>query len=163
GFIVVSTDRGQCGGLNSNLFRKALPAISQWRDQGVGVDVVAIGQKAVQLFRRTSGVNLAASVTHLGDRPRAEKLVGVIKVLLDAYRNGELQRVFLVYNDFVNTMTQKPRVDALLPLPAVARELEAPADDEGGSVVPQDIRREHNWDYLYEPEPQVVLKYVLGR
>ncbi|HET6586802.1 MAG TPA: F0F1 ATP synthase subunit gamma [Oleiagrimonas sp.] len=163
GYIVVSTDRGLCGGLNSNLFRKLLADIKQWQDKGVAVEVVAIGQKAVQLFRRTKGVDLVASVTHLGDNPKLEQLVGVIKVMLDAYRKEQMERVFLVYNDFVNTMVQKPRVDALLPLPVAAKELETPEPGSNDTVVPLDIQREHDWDYLYEPEASVVLKHVLGR
>ncbi|HEX7340834.1 MAG TPA: F0F1 ATP synthase subunit gamma [Rhodanobacteraceae bacterium] len=163
GYIVISTDRGLCGGLNSNLFRKLLADIKAWQDQGVSVDVVAVGQKAVQMFKRLKGVNLVASVTHLGDRPKLEQLVGVIKVMLDAYQDNQLERVFLAYNDFVNTMLQKPRVDALLPLPAVAKELETPDADSGDAVVPSDIKREHNWDYLYEPEAAVLMQYVMGR
>ncbi|HET7662467.1 MAG TPA: F0F1 ATP synthase subunit gamma [Rhodanobacteraceae bacterium] len=163
GYIVVSTDRGLCGGLNSNLFRKMLADIKQWQDQGVAVEVVAIGQKAVQLFRRIKGVDLVASVTHLGDNPKLEQLVGVIKIMLDAYRKEQMERVFLVYNDFVNTMVQKPHLDALLPLPVVAKELETPEPGSDDTVVPLDIQREHDWDYLYEPEASVVLKHVLGR
>ena len=163
GYIVISTDRGLCGGLNSNLFRKMLADIKQWQDKGVAVDVVAIGQKAVQLFRRTKGVNLVGSVTHLGERPRLEQLIGVIKVMLDAYRKEQLDRVFLVYNDFVNTMIQKPSMDALLPLPVAARQLETPEPGSGDTVVPLDIQREHDWDYLYEPEASAVLKHVMGR
>src|SRR6185312_10770194 len=85
GYIVVSTDRGLCGGLNSNMFRRLLPAIAEWQKQGVQVDVVAIGQKAISFFRRIKGVNLVGSVSHLGEKPRLEQLVGVIKVMMDAY------------------------------------------------------------------------------
>src|SRR5699024_4227772 len=129
------------------------------------VDVVAIGQKAVQLFRRIKGVNLVGSVTHLGEKPRLEQLVGVIKVMLDAYRKEQIERVFVAYNDFVNTMVQKPNVDALLPLPVAARELEETESEAGrdDTVVPLSIKREHDWDYLYEPEAPVVLKHVMSR
>ncbi len=163
GYVVVSTDRGLCGGLNANLFRKLLGEIRQWQDKNVGVDVVAVGQKAVQLFRHTRGVNMVASVTHLGERPRLGQLIGAIKVMLDSYREGQLDRVFLAYNDFVNTMVQRPRVDALLPLPVAARQLETPDPGSGDTVVPIDIHREYDWDYLYEPDAQVVLNHVLGR
>lgn len=165
GFVVVSTDRGLCGGLNSNLFRKTLAEIRQWQDQGVGVDVVAIGQKAVQMFRRIKGVNLVASVTKLGDQPRLEQLVGVIKVMLDAYREEKLDRVFVAYNDFVNTMTQKPTVTGLLPLPMAARELEEDQQQkgEGDSIVALKLDRDHDWDYIYEPDAETVLQHVLGR
>ena len=157
GYIVVSTDRGLCGGLNSNLFRRLLPAIREWHDKGVQVDVVAIGQKAVQFFRRIKGVNLTGSVTHLGEKPKVEQLIGVIKIVLDAYTDNGLDRVFLAYNDFVNTMTQKPTIDALLPLPAVAAELEAQR------VAGVALEQTHDWDYIYEPDAATVLEHVLGR
>jgi len=155
-YVVVTTDRGLCGGLNSNLFRRLLPAIREWQDKGVQVDVVAIGQKAVQFFRRLKGINLIGSATHLGERPKVEQLIGVIKVVLDAYTEGKLDRVFLAYNDFVNTMTQKPTVDALLPLPTVAAELEAQ------HVAGVALEQSHDWDYIYEPDAAAVLEHVLG-
>jgi len=163
GFIVVSTDRGLCGGLNSNLFRRVLVQIREWQDKGAQVDVVAVGQKAVQFFRRIKGVNLAGSVTHLGDRPKLEQLVGVIKVVLDAYTANGLDRVFLAYNDFVNTMTQKPSIDALLPLPLVAAELEAHQAAGESAYAGVKLEQAHDWDYLYEPDAQTVLEHVLGR
>ncbi len=145
GYLVISTDRGLCGGLNSNLFRKLLADIREFQKQGVEVDIVAIGQKATAFFRRLK-VNMVGSVTHLGERPRVEQLVGVIKVMLDGYSERKLDRVFLAYNDFVNTMTQKAVLDQLLPLP--------PGEEaEGG----------HDWDYLYEPDPQSILDHVLTR
>ncbi len=145
GYIIVSTDRGLCGGLNSVLFRRLLADMREWQGKGVEVDVVCVGQKATAFFRRLK-VNLLGSVTHLGEKPELEKLVGVIKVMLDGYSAGNLDRVFLSYNDFVNTMTQKPRQDQLLPLP--------PSDD---------IASKHDWDYLYEPDAQAVLDHVLTR
>ena len=155
GYIVVSTDRGLCGGLNSNLFRRLLPAVAEWQQRGVQVDVVAIGQKAISFFRRIKGVNLIGSVSHLGEKPTLEQLVGVIKVMMDAYSANGLDRVFLAYNDFVNTMTQKPTIDALLPLPAVAAEMEGAAGVK--------LEQSHDWDYIYEPDAQTVLEHVLGR
>jgi len=116
GYIVVSTDRGLCGGLNSNLFRKQLVEIRGWLEKGVEVDIVAIGTKANAFFKRLK-VNLVGSATHLGERPKVEKLIGVIKVMLDAYTEKRIDRLTLVYNDFVNTMTQKATLDQLLPLP----------------------------------------------
>ncbi|TAK39107.1 MAG: F0F1 ATP synthase subunit gamma [Lysobacteraceae bacterium] len=145
GYIIVSSDRGLAGGLNNNLFRKLLGEIRAWHDQGVGVDVVTIGQKASVFFRRIK-VDMLASVTHMGDQPRLEQLVGVVKVMLDAYSAGKLDRVFLSYNDFVNTMTQRAAFDQLLPLPA---------DDAPVSS--------HDWDYLYEPDAETVLGDVLTR
>ncbi|OZB62892.1 MAG: F0F1 ATP synthase subunit gamma [Lysobacterales bacterium 14-68-21] len=163
GYVVVSTDRGLCGGLNSNLFRRLLPAIREWQDQGVEVDVVAIGQKAVQFFRRLKGVNLLGSVTHLGEKPKVEQLVGVIKVAMDAYTDGKLDRLFLAYNDFVNTMTQKPTVDALLPLPLVASELEAHQAAGESAYAGIKLDQTHDWDYIYEPDAGTVLGHVLNR
>ncbi|MFK2902606.1 F0F1 ATP synthase subunit gamma [Dyella ginsengisoli] len=163
GYIVVSTDRGLCGGLNSNLFRRLLPAILAWQQQGVEVDVVAVGQKAVQFFRRLKGVNLVGSVTHLGEKPKLEQLVGVIKVVLDAYTDGKLDRVVLAYNDFVNTMTQKPTLDALLPLPLVAAELEAHQAAGDSAYAGIKLEQTHDWDYIYEPDAATVLVHVLNR
>jgi len=156
GIIVVSTDRGLAGGLNSNLFRRTLTTIREWQDKGAGVDVVAIGQKAVQFFRRIKGVNLIGTATHLGEKPRVEDLVGVIKVVLDAYTANRLDRVLLVYNDFVNTIVQKPTVETLLPLDVVAKELVA--SDSGIKT-----EQSHDWEYIYEPDARTVLEHLLGR
>jgi F-type H+-transporting ATPase subunit gamma len=150
GYVVVSSDRGLAGGLNNNLFRKLLGEIRNWQQQGVEVDVVTIGQKATVFFRRIK-VGMLASVTHLGDTPHVDQLVGVIKVMLDAYSRGKddkarIDKVFMVYNDFVNTMTQRAAFDQLLPLP--------PSET---SVA------HHDWDYIYEPDAQTVLEHVLTR
>ena len=145
GYVIVSSDRGLAGGLNNNLFRKLLGEIRAWQEQGVSVDVVTIGQKASVFFRRIK-VDMLASVTHMGDVPHVEQLVGVIKVMLDAYSAGKLDKVFLAYNSFVNTMTQKAAFDQLLPLPASESQV-----------------ARHEWDYLYEPDAQAVLEHVLTR
>lgn len=145
GYVIVSSDRGLAGGLNNNLFRKLLIEIRDWQAKGVEVDVVTIGQKATVFFRRIK-VGMLASVTHLGDTPRVDQLIGVIKVMLDAYTAGSVDKVFLVYNDFVNTMTQRAAFDQLLPLP--------PAETAVA---------EHDWDYIYEPSAQAVLEHVLTR
>ncbi len=158
-FIVVSTDRGLAGGLNSNLFRRALVDIREWQDKGVEIDVVAVGQKAVQFFRRIKGVNLIGTATHLGEKPKLEDLIGVIKVVLDSVSENRLDRVFLVYNSFLNTMVQKPTVDGLLPLTLVASELRVEGAGATGAVIEQ----AHDWDYIYEPDAQTVLEHVLGR
>ncbi|HZX70469.1 MAG TPA: F0F1 ATP synthase subunit gamma [Rhodanobacter sp.] len=163
GYIVVSTDRGLCGGLNSNLFRRLLPAIAEWHKQGVQVDVVAVGQKAVSFFRRLNGVNLIGSVTHLGEQPTLRQLIGVIKVMTDAYAANGLDRVFLAYNDFVNTMTQRPSIDALLPLPQVAAEMEAHQEAGESAYAGVKLERANDWDYFYEPDAESVLEHVLGR
>lgn len=145
GYIVVSTDRGLCGGLNSNLFRKLLGEIRQHQNNGVEVDLVCIGQKATAFFRRVR-INMLASVTHLGERPQVAQLIGVIKVMLDAYGAGKLDRVNLCFNDFINTMTQTATVQQLLPLP--------PSDA---------LQTAHDWDYIYEPDAAQVLDDVLTR
>ena len=145
GYIIISSDRGLAGGLNNNLFRKLLGEMRGWQEKGVEVDVVTIGQKATVFFRRLK-VGMLASVTHLGDTPALEQLIGVIKVMLDGYEENRLDRVFLCYNDFVNTMTQRAAFDQLLPLP--------PSEEQ---IV------QHDWDYLYEPDAETVLSHVLKR
>ena len=145
GYIVVSTDRGLCGGLNSNLFRRLLGEIRSWQEKNVEVDIVAIGAKANAFFKRLK-VNLVGSATHLGERPSVEQLIGVNKVMLDAYGARRIDRLFLAYNDFVNTMTQKATLDQLLPLP--------PSES---------LATAHDWDYIYEPSAEVVLDHVLTR
>lgn len=138
GYVIVSTDRGLCGGLNSQLFRRILADMREWQGKGVEIDVVTIGQKATAFFRRLK-VNMVGSVTHLGEKPQLEKLIGVIKVMLDNYSAGAIDRVMLSYNDFVNTMSQKPTLDQLLPLPASGT-----------------LETRHDWDYLYEPDAESV-------
>ncbi|KGM53603.1 ATP F0F1 synthase subunit gamma [Lysobacter daejeonensis GH1-9] len=145
GYIVVSSDRGLAGGLNNNMFRKLVTEFRKWQEQGVEIDVVTIGQKASVFFRRLH-VNMLASVTHLGDQPKLEQLVGVVKVVLDGYSAGNIDRVFVCYNDFVNTMVQRATFDQLLPLP--------PSDAPVAK---------HDWDYIYEPNAEGVLDHVLTR
>jgi len=145
GYVIVSSDRGLAGGLNNNMFRKLLGELRTWNEQGVEVDVVTIGQKASVFFRRLK-VDMVGTVSHLGDTPKLEQIIGVVKVMLDAYSAGRVDRVFLAYNHFVNTMTQKASFDQLLPLPA------------------QDVQvARHDWDYLYEPDAETVLEHVLQR
>ncbi|MFC5571058.1 F0F1 ATP synthase subunit gamma [Lysobacter yangpyeongensis] len=145
GYLIVSSDRGLAGGLNNNMFRKLLGEIRKWQEQGVEVDVVTVGQKASVFFRRVK-VNMLATVTHLGDTPRLEQLVGVIKTITDAYSEGKVDQVFLAYNDFVNTMVQRATFDQLLPVP--------PAEAQVAH---------HDWDYIYEPNEKTVLDHVLTR
>ena len=145
GYIIVSSDRGLAGGLNNNMFRKLLIEFRAQQERGIEVDVETIGQKASVFFRRIK-VGMLASVTHLGDAPKLEQLIGVIKVMLDAYTAGKVDKVFLSYNDFVNTMTQKATFDQLLPLPASETQV-----------------ARHDWDYLYEPDAETVLEHVLTR
>ncbi|MGB3393419.1 MAG: F0F1 ATP synthase subunit gamma [Stenotrophomonas sp.] len=145
GYIVLSSDRGLAGGLNNNLFRKTVGEMREWQEKGAGIDVVTIGQKASVFFRRVN-VNMVGSVTHIGDVPKLETLIGVIKVMLDAFTEGKVDRVYLVYNHFVNTMTQKATFDQLLPLPASQSQVSS-----------------HDWDYLYEPDAATVLEHVITR
>ncbi len=145
GFIIISTDRGLCGGLNVNLFKTAILALREWRGRNVEADFCILGAKAVSFFRRVGG-KVLAQATHLGDAPHVEDLVGTVKVMLDAYRSGELDRVFLVNNVFVNTMSQKPVVSQLLPVQGI-----------------EDPELQAHWDYIYEPEARELLDSVLTR
>ena len=148
GFIVITTDRGLCGGLNVNLFKTTLASIREWQKQGAEVSLCLIGSKGVQFFRRLGSVNTLASVTHLGDRPHVADLIGTIKVMLDLYKEGKLDRVFLVNNEFVNTMSQQPTVRQLLPVAA-------DVDDSD--------KLQKLWDYIYEPSAADLLEGVLMR
>ena len=115
GYIIVSTDRGLCGGLNTNLFKLVIGDIRQWKDKGADVSLVTLGKKASSFFRNIK-VEIAAHASDLGEKPQIDDLIGSIKVMLDAYRDGGIDLVYIVYNDFINTMTQKPMLEKLLPL-----------------------------------------------
>jgi len=147
GLIVISTDRGLCGGLNANLFKTVIGEISRWREQDVAVDMVLVGAKAVQFFRRMGG-NVVGTATHLGDRPSANDLIGAIKIMLKSYEEGNIDRLFLANNEFVSAMSQKPNVITLLPVSEI--------DLDGESL------QEH-WDYIYEPEAGELLDKFLMR
>ena len=149
GFIIITTDRGLCGGLNVNLFKTTLSAIRTAQKEGAAVSLCLIGSKGVAFFRRLSGINTLATVTHLGDRPHVADLIGTVKVMLDLYKEGKLDRLFLVNNVFVNTVTQKPTVRQLLPV--VTEDL----DDEA--------KLQKLWDYIYEPSAAELLDGVLMR
>ena len=146
GYIVVSTDRGLCGGLNINLFKTLVREMKAWKEKGVETDLCAIGQKGASFFRSYGG-NVVAALTHLGDSPSSEKLIGNVKVMLDAFSEGKIDRLYVVSNEFVNTMTQSPKVQQLLPLP--------PSEDE------EEINNQ--WDYLYEPDARQILDGLLPR
>ena len=145
GFVIVSSDRGLCGGLNSNLFKKSISSIMEYVDQGVEVDLALIGNKARGFFKRIKA-NVVAEKSQLGDKPELHTVLGPVKVMLDAYDEGKIDRLYLVSNDFVNTMTQKPTVERLLPVEA------GDEDSLGGK-----------WDYIYEPGAQEVLDVLLTR
>jgi F-type H+-transporting ATPase subunit gamma len=147
GFIVISTDRGLCGGLNANLFKKVIGEMVQWRDQDVEIDLALIGAKAVQFFRRLGG-NVVGTASHLGDKPQVNDLIGSIKIMLDAYSDGKIDRLYMLTNEFVNTISQKPVAIQLLPTSGVGT----------GSEDLQD-----HWDYIYEPDAGELLDDVLMR
>ena len=147
-YIIVSTDRGLCGGLNINLFRNVVGELKQWQDKNVDVDLAILGGKARGFFKRMGG-NIIAEQSNLGDKPHLDQLIGLMKVVMDAYRDGQVDRVFLVSNKFVNTMTQAPGVKQLLP---VSQDI-----GEGDTELLQ------SWDYLYEPEASELLDDVLLR
>ena len=144
-YIVISTDRGLCGGLNINLFKTALNSMKGWSDQNVEVDICVVGNKASAFFA-TVGGNVVAAVKDLGDEPVAADLIGGVKVMLDAFDQGRIDKIFVVSNEFVNTMTQSPMVEQLLPLQASS-----------------DERLGHHWDYIYEPDAQELLDGLLVR
>lgn len=147
GYIIVSTDRGLCGGLNINLFKKAMNDMKDWSEKGADVELAIVGSKATAFFNN-SGAKVAAQVSGLGDRPSLEDLIGSVSVMLKKYDEGELDRLFVVFNRFENTMVQEPTIDQLLPLPK--------SDSE-------EMKRSHSWDYIYEPEPKPLLDALLVR
>ncbi len=144
-FLVISSDRGLAGGLNTNTFRTTVRAVREWKDKGIESDYAIIGNKAVAFFKRVGG-KVLGTATHLGDKPKLEQMLGVIKLMADAYRDGQIDRVYLVSNQFVNTMTQKPLVRQILPVEPVKND-----------------KLLKNWDYLYEPSSQELLDVVLQR
>jgi F-type H+-transporting ATPase subunit gamma len=147
GFIVITTDKGLCGGMNTNLLRQVTQKTRELEQAGNAVQAVAIGNKGLGFLNRV-GVKLVSQVTQIGDTPHLEKLIGPVKVMLDAYQDGKLDAVYLCYTKFINTMKQEPVVEQLLPLPA--KQLQA---DKGA----------HGWDYIYEPEAATVIDELLVR
>lgn len=147
GYLVVSTDRGLCGGLNINLFKTTLNEFKTWKDKDVSVELGLVGSKGVSFYQNL-GLNVRSQVTGLGDNPEMERIVGMVNEMIEAYRNGEVDAVYVAYNRFENTMSQKPVIAQLLPLPKLE-------DDE--------LETKGTWDYLYEPSPQVLLDSLLVR
>ena len=145
GYIIVSTDRGLCGGLNINLFKAAIASMKEQEDKGVEVDLCAIGAKSAGFFNSYGG-NVVAAKRDLGEDPAVADLIGAVKTMLDAFEDGKIDQLYLVSNEFVNTMTQQPTVEQLLPL--------APEDDD---------ELKHHWDYIYEPEAQELLDGLFVR
>ena len=146
GIIVISTDRGLCGSLNLNLFKAALSAIREAQGKNAKIYLCVIGSKALSFFRRLAGVEISASVTHLGDKPRVIELIGTSKVMLDFYSEAKIDQLLLVHNVFVNTMTQKAVVSQLLPLQTIDKD-----------------ELQERWDYIYEPDASDFLDGILMR
>ena len=145
GYIVVSSDKGLCGGLNVNMFRLFIAHLKQQQDNNIKTNLCLVGAKGVQFFRSVD-VNVIAATTNLGEEPLVEDLVGAIKIMLDEYTEGKIDQVFIIHNNFVNTMSQKPEIKTLLPID--------PSD--------KDDLQEH-WDYIYEPDSRDLLDYILMR
>ncbi len=146
GFIIVGSDRGLCGGLNTNLFRRAWLDIKEGQGKGAVIHVSLIGTKSVQFFRRVTGINVAGTIANMGDTPHAADLIGSVTVLLNMYREGKLDRLFLISNSFVNTMTQQPVTKQLLPV-----------------VTEDEDKLQKMWDYIYEPSANELLDGLLMR
>ena len=145
GLIVVTTDKGLCGGLNTNVLRLVVNQMKKWDSVKVGIDVTAIGNKGLGFLQRSGG-NVVSHVVALGDTPHMERLIGPVKVMLDAYMEGKIDALHIVYNRFVNTMKQEPMMQQILPLSA-----------------PKDDKPVHHWDYIYEPEAKSVVDALLIR
>ena len=145
GYIVISTDRGLCGGLNTNEFKLVVKDAKKWRDQGVQVDFAALGSKACGFFNRFGG-SVVAAESGIGDAPTVKDIIGLVRIMLSAFNEGKIDRLFLVFNKFVNTMTQAPQIEQLLPLPK--------SDEK---------TLQHRWDYIYEPDPKPILDRLLVR
>lgn len=146
GFMVISSDRGLCGGLNTNLFKTLVKSMQDWEQKNIPVELCTIGKKAENFLSRF-GANLLASVKDIGDAPTVENLIGAVKIMLDAYVYKKVDKVFIVYNEFINTMTQQPVIEQLLPLP------------KGDSATTSRF----SWDYIYEPGPEELLDVLLQR
>ena len=145
GYIIVSTDRGLCGGLNINLFKEVLANMEHHAKQGFETYCYTIGSKAEAFFKKVK-TNIAASISHLGDRPASYELVGGTKVMIDLYDKNEIDELYICYNDFVNTMSLVPTIQQVLPI-----------------IPTEDLHVKHQWDYIYEPDPKQLLTFLLVR
>lgn len=145
GIIVVSTDRGLCGGLNTNLFKLALNKLGEFDEQNISIEVVAFGAKALSFFTRI-GAEVIATASHIGDTPEISTVIGPVQAMLNHYTEGHIDAIYLIGNTFVNTMTQKPEINQLVPV--------IPSEDE---------MLKHHWDYIYEPDAKEILDIVLDR
>ncbi len=145
GVIIVSSDRGLCGGLNSNLFRETLSRMKEWNDKDIGIDMCLIGTKSVSFFTRFGG-SIVCQSTHIGDKPAVYDLIGTVKIMLDFFNEEKIDQLYMISNKFINSMTQEPTVEQLLPV-------QAGDEDE----------LKHHWDYIYEPDAKEVLDHLLTR
>jgi len=145
GYIVVSSDRGLCGGLNINLFKALLQDMRNWHQQNIDISLCLIGSKA-EIFFKNKAVNIASHVANLGDDPKIGDLIGTLRIMSQAYRNAKLDKLFIIYNEFINTMTQRPKILQLLPLEIIAEE-----------------NKTRYWDYIYEPDTEKLLNNLLRR
>jgi len=152
GFIILSTDRGLCGGLNINLFKATVQSMKQWHKNNVEIDLCTIGRKAETFFKNLGG-NIKASITQLGEKPGLEDLIGVMKVMLDGFSLGNIDILYLVSNKFVNTMSQTPYIEQLLPIPSTEPASKQDALEENT----------HNWDYIYEPDARSLFNGLMMR
>ncbi|WP_070970131.1 F0F1 ATP synthase subunit gamma [Vibrio sonorensis] len=148
GYIVVSTDRGLCGGLNINMFKQAVSHMNEWSDKGVDIELSVIGSKATSFFN-SIGAKIVAQTAGLGDSPSLDDLIGPINVMLQKYENGEIDRLYLVFNEFVNSMTQQPKIDQLLPLPK--------------SLSDNDEQFKHAWSYMFESDQKSLMNMLMNR
>jgi F-type H+-transporting ATPase subunit gamma len=146
GFIIISTDRGLCGGLNWNLFKTAVQEMREWQDKGADIDIATIGEKAEQFFK-CFGTKIIASLSTLDLKSDVQDVLGIVKVMIDAYDKGHLDRIYIFYNHFINTMVQKPKIDLLLPI------MDTELKTESG----------YSWDYLYEPNAKELLEALIVR
>lgn len=146
GYLIVSTDRGLCGGLNINLFKKVLSNMKTWRDKGVTADLALIGSKATAFFSSVGG-NVLTQVTGMGDNPVLSDLIGLVKTMITEYMEGRIDRIYIANNKFINTMSQEPQIQQLLPIP--------PSEDE--------YLKNKSWDYLYEPSAEALIEILLRR
>ncbi|MCK6265594.1 F0F1 ATP synthase subunit gamma [Vibrio sp. ZSDE26] len=147
GYVVISTDRGLCGGLNINLFKQAVTEMNDWSEKGVDVELSVIGSKATSYFN-SIGANIVAQTSGLGDSPSLDDLIGSINVMLQKYQDGEIDRLYLVFNEFVNSMTQQPKIDQLIPLP---------------KSLCEDEQFTHAWSYMFESDQKVLLNTLMAR
>lgn len=148
GFILITTDKGLCGGLNANVLKKFFAQVQEYQNQGVNVEIVCLGSKGLQACQRV-GLNVIASVTNLGDTPKMETMLGAMTEIFSRYEQHKLDVIHLISSRFVNTMKQEPRSEILLPL--------------GEEVLGENVGNKYSWDYIYEPSPVAVLEYLVRR